>query len=112
MMAAKGLVPMPPAVLASVAATFLNDPETEIQNAARDSLKGMPNSMIAKFVNEDLNPAALDFFAREKLDQEGILETIILNNSTEDKTMTFLAEKVVEKLSIIIGNNQVRLMRT
>jgi len=111
MMAAKGLVPLAPPILASILAFFLKDADPEVHAAAKDSLMAMPDGMVTKLVSEEVHPKALDFFAHEKITQEPIIEGIILNKITYDDTIAFLAETVSEKLATIIGNNQVRLMR-
>src|SRR5262245_29940731 len=82
MMAAKGLIPMTPSVLATVLTFFLGDADAEIKKEAQASLEGMPAGLVTKIVKEDLHPKTLDFFARKHVANEGILESILLNKLT------------------------------
>ena len=112
LMAAKGTVPMPPSLLATMLTFFLNDPDSEIREAAQESLRAMPKSMVLKIAQEPAHPKTLDFFAREHPAEEPLLEAILLNKLSDDATFAFLAERVTEKLAVIVANNQVRLLRS
>ncbi len=111
-MAAKGLVPMQPPVLATALTFFLGDADEEIREAAQKSLLEMPDNMIEGIVKGQAHPKTLDFFAKEKTDHESIIENILLNRSTTDDTFLFLAERTNERHANMIAQNQVRLLRS
>jgi hypothetical protein len=112
LMAAQGLVPMAPLVLATVLTFMLEDKDPDISEASRKTLLDMPDSVLETLLAEPIHPRTLDFFARERVNAEHILEAILLNGSTPDQTFLFLADKVPERLTTIIINNQVRILRT
>jgi hypothetical protein len=112
LMAAKGLIPMPPPILASALTFFLNDADPDIQKAAHEGLTSMPPSLVGKIVTEEVHPKTLDFFAHLHSAKGDLVEKILLNKLTTDDTFIFLAESVSEALATMIANNQVRLLRT
>jgi hypothetical protein len=112
LMAARGLVPMSPLVLATVLTFMLKDADPEISDAARNTLLEMPDPVLKSLLVEPLHPRTLDFFAHEKVNAEQLLEAVLLNPNTGDETFVFLADKVPERLTTIIINNQVRILRT
>ncbi len=112
LIAAKGAVPMAPAVLVTALTYLLSDADEEIRITARGSLLEMPPMMVAGILKEPTHPKALDFFAHERVQDEKIIEPILLNPLTTDDTFIFLADQVCERHTTIIANNQVRLLRT
>jgi hypothetical protein len=112
LMAAKGLVPMPPLILATVLTFMFGDADEEVRSAARTTLLEMPDPVLEAILAEPVHPKTLDFFSRERISSDHILERILLNSNTNDETFLFLADKVPERLTTIIVNNQVRLLRT
>ena len=112
LLAAKGLVPMAPSMLATALTFLLQDADEEVREAAKRSLLEMPISMVQGIVKEPAHPKTLDFFGRGKMEEEKVVEAIILNPLTPDDTFVYLAEKVNERLASMIATNQVRLLRT
>lgn len=110
-MAAKGLVPMAPTILATSLTFLLQDSDEEVRDAAKGSLAEMPNPMVQGIVKEPAHPKTLDFFARERLKDEKIIELVLLNAGTPDDTCVFLADKISERQATLLANNQVRLLR-
>lgn len=108
---ARGLVPMAPLVLATVLTFLLEDPDPETAGEAKKSLLETKDTVLEKLLREPIHPKTLDFFARERVNAEHILEAVLLNENTADPTILFLADKVPERLTTIIINNQVRILR-
>ncbi|MFH1262412.1 MAG: hypothetical protein V1495_03070 [Pseudomonadota bacterium] len=111
LLAAQGRVPMGPAVLVTVLTFFLDDTDTEVREAARATMLEIPDAVLKTTLSEPAHPKTLDFFARERINSEPIVETILLNLNTSDETFLRVADKVPERLTTIILNNQVRLLR-
>jgi hypothetical protein len=113
LMAAKGLIPVPPKDMALVLYCLTLDLDTEISKEAERSLKSMPEQVIATVVGDiSTPPELLDYIGRNTTN-DSILEKIILNQSTSDTTITYLAETVhAGSLTELIANNQVRILRS
>jgi hypothetical protein len=113
MLAAKALVPMAPAIQATVLFFLTGDPDPDIAAAARQTLAGLPAGILRKILVEPLHPKVLHFFAQSRTQEEELLEVILLNNACGDETYAALAAGIQsEKILTIIVNNQSRLMRT
>lgn len=109
MMAAKGMVPAPPAQQVQV--LYQLHFENDFSDAVAESLKGMPPKVLLPIVQTDQPEGVLDWIA-EVHDEQTILEALILNNQTSDATVVALAKEASAELSEVIANNQVRVLRT
>ncbi len=112
MLVAKGLVPMPPAIQTAALSLFMEDDDQELRDASQRTLVAMPIAVMERIASEPAHPKTLDFFGRLRTSEEGLVEKILLNPNTSDDTYVFLADKVVERHTTILMNNQVRLLRT
>ncbi len=110
MLAAKALVPMSPTVQLTVLYFLTSDADPSVAEAAKNTLLGLPLSMLKKTLSEPLHPKILDFFAREKKDEYEILEPILLNKYVDDETLICLAPQVDERAAQLIAGNQQRLL--
>ena len=110
-MAARGLVPMAPAILITVLFMLSRDSDQEVAEAAVLSLDTQPANIIANVLEQPVHPKILDFYGRNKLTDTTILEKVLLNQAVADETLIFLAPQVEEKLAIIVANNQARLLK-
>lgn len=111
LLAAQGLVPMSPLIQATVLTFLMGDSDSEIASAAGKTLGEMPDNVLTTLLREPVHSKTLDFFAHQRTSAEHILEAILLNPNSTDETFAFLADKVPERLTTIIMNNQVRLLR-
>ncbi|GIW46497.1 MAG: hypothetical protein KatS3mg078_0374 [Deltaproteobacteria bacterium] len=112
-MAAKGLVPIPPRDIVLVVFSLTMDGDEEVEKEARETLKAMPEEVIGPvLVDESSPPELLDFIARNT-GNESYLEKIILNRTTDDSTIAYLAETLHNgPLVELIASNQVRILRS
>lgn len=112
MMAAKGMVPIPPKDLVVVLFYLAHDPDEVVKTAAEASLVNMPPPILKSIVEaSDTHPLILDFFARHLPQESGLLEAIALNKVTHDETIVHLAGIAQKNLVDIISNNQTRILR-
>jgi hypothetical protein len=110
-MAARGALPLPPLELATVLFALMHDDDAEVKSTARDSLEGLPESVMSTVLAGPAHPAMLDHLARAFEDEELALETIALNTATADATFAFLATRPFKKIVEIASNNQERMLR-
>jgi predicted RNA binding protein with dsRBD fold (UPF0201 family) len=111
MMAARGLVPMPPRDTVTVLSILTHDEDEKVRLSAQKSLSELPERMFQGAIKEALHPLVLDQLARSFENNEAYLETILLNKETPDETFAFVADRVNERLLGIVIENQVRLLR-
>ncbi len=111
MMAAKALIPMPPAEQVKALFILTFDPEEDVREAANAAAANLPDSIMAPVLRGELPCEVLDFMARRLTEKPQYLELILLNSRTSDETFAHLAGAVDEKLLSIIADNQLRLLR-
>jgi hypothetical protein len=113
LMAAQGVVPIPPKDLAFVLYGLTQDEDEEISEEAAKSLKSIPESVMVGVLADSSSPSELlDYIARST-ESETLLQKIILNFSTSDATIAYLAEAThIQSLLDLIANNQERILRS
>jgi len=111
LMAARGALPLPPIELATALFALMHDPDTEIKTLARESLEGLPDTVMEPVLSGPAHPSLLDHLARISLDDEARLEALALNAATSDDTCAFLAASPHKRVVEIVSSNQSRLMR-
>src|SRR5262245_3640335 len=112
LMAARGALPLQPLELATVLFALMHDEDAEVKSTARDSLEGLPDSVIDVVLAAPAHPALLDHLAHVFSGREPRLEKIGLNPATADRTIAFLAAQPFRSVVDIVANNQQRLMRS
>ena len=81
---------------------LLVDSSTEVKSAAENTLLEMPENMLLEQLKKDqINPHLLHFFSDKKRENERVIEAIVLNRSTSNKTfsqiISFCNEKKILK---------------
>ncbi len=109
MMAAQGMVPAPPEQQVQVLYQLHFD--EAVGQAAADSLKGMPGNLLEPIVAGKQPAAVLDWMA-DVIEERELLQKLVLNQETDDATVYRLAGQADAELCDIIGNNQVRILRS
>src|SRR5574341_880092 len=111
--AARGLITIPPKDLVKVLCSLILDEDEEISKEAKAYLKSMPDEVIGTVLDDtSTSPKLLDYISRNTT-SEFQLQKIILNPSTSDDTIAFLAE-TVRSIPIIelITDDQKRILRS
>lgn len=113
LMAARGLIPLPPSDLASILIVFVNDENEEIRKEAENSLNEIPQEQMINILSDNSTfPELLDYAAKN-LEKEKYSQTILLNRNTWDGTFAFLAENDTSLANLeIIANNKQRILRS
>jgi hypothetical protein len=111
--AARGLIPFSPGELTHLLYLLTEDEDREIADEAKKSLSEIPGEVISTVLSDVNSPAqVLDYFGRTSL-LESELEKIIVNNSSTDLTISYLAEHTdSQKLLELISNNHQRIVRS
>ncbi|HEY6100672.1 MAG TPA: hypothetical protein VIW03_14640 [Anaeromyxobacter sp.] len=113
MMGAKGLVP---AVAAMDLCTLLYmlsfDPDEVIRETARKTAEGLPDKIWSVALrSEGVKAPVLDWLADRFAGKDAAIELVLLNPIAPDETIARLAPVVPHKLSEIIRQNELRLLR-
>jgi len=74
LMAARGALPLPALELATVLFALIHDPDAEVKSTARESLEGLPESVLAPVLSGPAHPALLSHLAHAFREQEARLE--------------------------------------
>lgn len=113
LMAAQGLIPVPPKDLSLVLYGLVLEEDKEVSKEAEKSLKSIPEGVMLSLLADTSTPSELlDYMARNT-DSESQLQKIILNHSTGDDTIVYLAETLhSQSLLDLIANNQGRILRS
>ncbi len=111
MMAARGLVPLTPADLATAIYQLTFDADQKIVVAARAQAEKLPAAILGPALAEDLNPQVIDFFAQVVAEKPSLVQSILLNRKTADRTLIDLASRIQEGEVEILASNQARLLK-
>jgi hypothetical protein len=112
MMAARGLVPLPPAEQLGVLYQLAIDANAAIAEAARTTAASLPEKLlIGTLADPALDARVLDFFAELALDRPAVFEAVVLNPGTADATIAMLAARAGQREADLIAQNEQRLLR-
>jgi len=109
-MAAKGIVPVRGADQVIMLAQLAADAATEIRDAARKTLRGLPDNVLQPACETPLHEAVLDLLA-ELFDQHETLARIVANANTHDATLERIARTASEALTERMAVNEARLLK-
>lgn len=110
MMAARGLVPLPPAD--QLAVLYQLSLDGDLGAAAQGTAKGLPEKVLAgALADAHLDPRILDLFADATPDKPAAFEALVQNPNTDDSTIARLAGRVGSREVDRIAANEQRLLR-
>jgi len=112
MMAAKGILPLPPRESVIVLCGLTFDAAPEVVTSARASLGKLPDKILAAAIDGGLPPAALGILAPLSAARDPIAEKIAVNRDTPDDAIAELALVASEHIAEIISNDQQRCLRS
>jgi hypothetical protein len=113
MMGAKGLVPaVAPGDLVTLLYVLSFDAEAGVRDTAARTAEGLPDKIWGVALRaEALRPPVLDWLADRFVAKDAALELLVLNAATPDETIARLAPSVSQKLTEIVRQNELRLLR-
>ena len=112
-MGAKGLVPaVAPSDLCTLLFMLSFDPDEPIRETARRTVEGLPDKIWSVALrSEGMKGQVLDWLAERFAGKDAAIELVLLNPATSDETIARLAPVVSQKLTEIIRQNELRLLR-
>jgi hypothetical protein len=112
MMGAKGLVPMGPKEMATALYMLTFDADAGVKETATKSAAGLPDKILSVALrDETIDGPVLDHYARVLSQRPEYLEMIVLNAGASDATVAQVAAAAPEKITEIIAQNQLRILR-
>ncbi len=113
MMAARGMAPLAnPVDLVSVLYQLSVVPDAKIQASAQNSAKSLPqNILVGALSDARLDARVIDYFVTKAECRAELVDTVILNQSSDDTTIAKLAGTATEKQVDLIAENQQRILR-
>jgi hypothetical protein len=112
MMAARGLLPLPPADQVAVLYQLSLDAESNLAQSARATAAGLPEKLLAgTLAAPAIDPRVLDFFAQLIADKPAVFDAIALNPAVADETIATLAGRGGSREVDQIAQNEQRLLR-
>lgn len=111
--AASGLLPLPQSDLLEVLVTLRQSEDSEIAEAAQETLASQdPADLLAAAKSDETSVAVLDYLATTSMSNRQVYEAVILNNNTSDQAIASLAASTPDSsLLEMIAINQQRLVR-
>jgi hypothetical protein len=111
MMAARGMAPLPPAVLVSVVYLSQHDADEALSAAARATFAKLPAPLLdGALSSADLSPAVIDALQAQYPHQRDVQERVIKHGATLPETMVAAAKVADEALCELIATNEQRLL--
>jgi hypothetical protein len=112
MMGAKALVPMGPKDMATALFMLTFDTDEAVRQTAVKNAAGLPDRILAVALRDEAaDPQVLDYYAAALGEKPEYLEMLVLNPSTADETVARIAAEPRERLTEIVSQNQLRLLR-
>jgi hypothetical protein len=112
-MGAKGLVPaVAPVDLATLLFMISFDPDEGIRAIAQKTAEGLPDKIWGVALRaEGMKGVVLDWLAERFAGNDTALELVLLNPAALDETFARLAPTISQKLTDIVRQNELRLLR-
>jgi len=112
LLAAKALVPMAPEELLTVLTALTKDKSEAVANAATESLKKVPSSLLLGAIPLIKDAGVLDIICRFYIEDEEVVSRILSNTATADDTFLFVAKRGKGACLEQVAQAQVRIQRT
>ncbi len=106
---AKGLLPMAAEALLGLLCVLCNDPDSEVKESARGTLKTLPN--VVGLLGQRSHPKLLELLAQLR-PEAALDERIMTIRNANDRTCLQIAERADSRLCEIIAANHERLLIT
>ena len=111
--AARGALPLAAIDLLTVFFFFCNGKDPELKSLARASLHELPVSLIEPvIIDPAVNPQILQFLARERIQEQRLIELVLQNPSTGSDTFLHCAKHCDGPILTMIAENSQRIADT
>ncbi len=112
MAAAKGLLPVAPAVQLAMFYVLLGDQDARVVKAAEASFAQMPENTVVTALNQKSHPKVLEYLVETRLEERSMMERVLEIRACNDRTVRRIARHADELLCETMSRNQERLLLT
>ena len=109
LLAARGLLPLPPAELVPLQVEIAGGGDAELARAARASLAALDSRLAAAYLARDAGAAELGWFAAESRDRR-VLEALIRRRDVPRRLLVELAPRLAPELQEVLARRQDALL--
>ena len=109
---AQGLLPLPPGLMIEALRILSADADAEVSQKSVETVQKLPENILLNLAQSHKIPETLEFLTKVHSQNEKVIEKVLINQSTADSTFLQMAQTANEKISTLIANNQVRILRT
>jgi len=110
--AAKGLLPVKPHELISMAYVLTGDPDPKISAAALNTLTSLPESKLVGAISQDTHPKILELLVENRSGDQSFLERTLSIRNINDRTACLVAFHARGGVIEAVVANQERLLTT
>lgn len=111
MVAARGMLPIPPEQSVRVLYQLALMAGEDIRQEAQKSLGDMPTDILVPVTEQETHPGVLDWIVARRAKDIGIVEAAVTNSATPDGTVARVARRAGPKMCDVIATNQVRILQ-
>ncbi len=110
MMVARAMLPMPPEQLLNTLAYLCQDEEESVQKTAKKSLQGLPIGIVEQALKDkETHPGIIHNVVLAFDRDTNVLNLAVLNRSTDNATLEFIAENGPQATLAMLVQNQARI---
>jgi len=110
--AARGLLPVAPAMQLAMFYVLLNDGDPSVVSAARASFADMPEATAVGAISQRTHPKILEYLAQVRIEERLLMERVLEVRNCNDRTVLRIAEYADAALCEVMSRNQERLLLT
>src|SRR3954471_21208326 len=112
MMGGKALVPMGPKEMITALFMLTFDADAGVKETAIKTAASLPDRILSVALSDEtVDPPVLNYYAGLFSSKDEYLEMLVLNAATPDETVRRLTEAADEKITEIVAQNQLRMLR-
>lgn len=110
--AARGLLPVSPAVQLAMFYVLLNDADERVVESARRSFAEMPEDRVVAALGQRSHPKVLEYLSEIRVEDVTLMERVLEIRVANDRTVLRIAAQAGAGLCEVMSRNQERLLLT
>ena len=110
MMAAQGMVPAPPAETVPLLYQLHFDDADNVTAEVEAAIGEMPENVLVGVVDDLEHAGMLDWIAEHRGDSQTVVETLLRNRATDNRTIAELASDADQDICEVIATNEMRIL--
>jgi len=108
--AAKGMLPLPPEAMVAVCFVLQGDDSQQVRSHASSTVKSMPIDKLVANISSQSHPKLLEFIVEARLDEMSLHERVLGVRVANDRTVRLIASNGNTQVLELLVRNQERLL--